>query len=165
MLVEPILQSLHSTHAANIGDSYELSIGHICAPAQHTSGVEPKAPKTFWLRVKEALIDKRLPATQKYMAGRLDIEQPSISDWNKPGGFPEMARVVEIGKMLNVCVEWLYTGRGPKRLPPTDSLAQQLWALWDRLDDATKGEIVGLARGRARPVEANPLIDATLEPP
>jgi hypothetical protein len=108
--------------------------------------VAQKTTQTFWQRVKIALKEKRLPPTQAYIAKRLRIKQPSISDWNKPGGFPEMGRVVEIAVMLDVTVDWLYTGREPMRIHPPDALGQRLWSLWSRLDDAVKGELIGIAR-------------------
>lgn len=98
------------------------------------------------MRVREALEDARLPATQKYVADKiLHVRQPSISDWNKDGGFPTLENAIALAKKLNVCVEWLYTERGPKRPTPEDSTAQRLWDVWDQIDDVTKGELIGIA--------------------
>lgn len=107
--------------------------------------------KTFWERLKQGLQEAGKPATQTHVAKVLGIEQPSVSEWNKPGGYPEMARAVEIADYAGVCVEWLYSGKGPIRPPPFDALAQRLWSLWGRLDEATKGELVGIASKSAAP--------------
>lgn len=116
--------------------------------------------RTFWSRVQEALRTAGKPDTQTHLATVLKIEQPSISDWNKPGGFPIVERVIEIARYADVCVEWLYTERGPKHPPPVDPTAQQLWEIWPRLDDVSKGEILGRAIERAGP----PRIDGAVEP-
>jgi DNA-binding XRE family transcriptional regulator len=108
-----------------------------------------KPARTFWARTKEALNEAKLPATQVYVAKLLGVAQPSISDWNKPGGFPTLENGIKLAQKLNVCVEWLYTERGPKRPVPADSVAQRLWDAWPLLDDVTKGELVGIATSRA----------------
>jgi transcriptional regulator with XRE-family HTH domain len=100
--------------------------------------------------VKEALEDRRLPATQVFVAKRLGVKQPSISEWNSEGGFPTIDRAVELANWLGVTVEWLLTERGPKRPLPQDATAQRLWDIWPELDDVTKGELVGTALGRLR---------------
>lgn len=108
-----------------------------------------KSKRTFWERVKEVLQDAGLPDTQKYVAEKiLQVKQPSISDWNKPGGFPTVQNAVLLAQHLNVCVEWLFTERGPKRPAPQDVAAQRLWDVWPFLDDVTKGELIGLASAR-----------------
>lgn len=71
--------------------------------------------RTVLSRLKEAAADMRKPTTQKYIASLLDIRQPSVSDWNKPGGAPKLEHAVILATKLNVCVEWIYTERGPKR--------------------------------------------------
>lgn len=133
----------------NIGDSYFLSIGHTFEAPRQNSRMSKKTSRTFWARVKEAMEDRGLSATQANAAKLIGIQQPSISDWNKPGGFPSVENAVDLALRLNVCVEWLFTERGPKRPAPTDDAAQRLWAVWDQLDDLTKGEIIGTAKSRA----------------
>lgn len=104
--------------------------------------------RTFWLRVKEALHDKGWPETQKYAAQIAHVKQPSVSDWNKPGKTPELDTAVDLALQLGVCVEWLYTERGPKHPgPPGDKVAQQLWSMWGDLSDDGKRDLLGFARG------------------
>lgn len=106
--------------------------------------------RTFWARTKEALEDARLPATQVYVAKRLGVKQPSVSEWNLEGGFPTLENTISLARLLGVNVEWLLTERGPKRPLPQDATAQRLWDIWTQLDDVTKGELVGIASGRLR---------------
>jgi DNA-binding XRE family transcriptional regulator len=141
-------QALSRCMDANIGDSYSASIGDSFGALGQHQRMQKKAVRTFWIRVKEALEDSKLPATQAYVAKFLHVAQPSVSDWNKAGGFPTLENAIKLAHHLHVCVEWLYTENGPKRPLPPDVVAQRLWDLWPRLDDATKGEIVGIARAR-----------------
>lgn len=102
--------------------------------------------RTVWARIKEALHDKKLPATQVYAAKMIGVEQPSVSDWNKSGMYPSMENAVALAKRLGVCVEWLLTERGPKHPgPPGDEHAQELWAIWEFLPTKVKGDLIGAA--------------------
>lgn len=106
--------------------------------------------RTFWARTKEALEEAHLPATQVYVAKRLGVRQPSVSEWNVEGGYPTLENAISLAKLLNVNVEWLLTERGPKRPLPQDATAQRLWDIWTQIDDVTKGELLGIASGRLR---------------
>jgi hypothetical protein len=67
-------------------------------------------------------------------------------------GSPTMARAREIAEKLDICVEWLLTERGAKRPKPEDEQASRLWELWPRLDLGTRGELIGMAIAKARPL-------------
>jgi hypothetical protein len=136
-----------------VGETYGKAIGDTDDVGPHTSGVQRRPIRTVWERVEEALRERRLPTTKAYVASFLDIKPPSINDWTKPGGFPTMENTVKLASRLGVNSEWLLTEKGPKRPLPQDALAQRLWEYWPDLDDATKGELVGMAReasGRLR---------------
>lgn len=132
----------------NIGDSNIGARGYPYRTLRHTFRVAKYATRTVWARVKEALGEAQLPATQAYIAKRLGMSQPSVSEWNLEGGFPTIENTISLAKLLNVNVEWLLTERGPKRPLPQDATAQRLWEMWTQLDDVTKGELVGIASGR-----------------
>ena len=102
---------------------------------------------TFWLRLKEVLRESDLDFTQKGAARLAGVAQPSVSDWNKPGGWPELETGITLAKKLGVCVEWLYTGRGPKYpLGDGDPYSEHLGRLWPRLTEQVRADIVALAR-------------------
>lgn len=104
-------------------------------------------PKTFWLRLKEALKEAQKPPTQIYAADMVGVKQSSVSLWNKPGGVPELEKVLIFAKRLNVCVEWLYTGRGAKHPEPaSDEYMEVLKGLWPRVPEDTKRDLIGAAR-------------------
>ena len=136
----------------NIGDSYVLSIGQTNVDVGQAVYVDKKTNRTFWSRVQEALADAKRPVTQVEAARIARVTQPTVSDWNKPGGYPTIENAVSLGRGLNVCVEWLLTERGPKNPgPPAEADAQELWSLWPHLDDRTKVRIVTIASENARP--------------
>ena len=143
--------SRSSATAQTIGDSYAASIGHTYSGSQQNAAVVRRPTRTFWQRLKEALRDAGKPATQAYAASLLGIEQPSVAEWNRPGGYPTVKNAVVLAEKANCCVEWLFTERGPKRPTPVDETAERLWNLWPQIDDITKGEIVRLAIERAPP--------------
>jgi hypothetical protein len=123
--------------------------------------------RTFWERAREALEDAaragktygglRIKPTQVFAAKIADVKQPSVSDWNKPGKGPELENALRLATALDVCVEWLYTERGPKRPGiPLDTYAQQLWELWPQLSEGERGKLLGLALGKVSSIEQNP---------
>lgn len=96
-------------------------------------------------RIYEALRDAGKPATQSQIAELLKIKQPSVSEWKT--SLPSLKHGLTLAQKLNVCVEWLYTERGPKRPgAPLEWVAQELWDLWPRLPEATKQQILGHAK-------------------
>jgi hypothetical protein len=159
--------SLESFHPANIGDSDIVSIGQTYTSLLQTRQMEKKpAIRTFWDRVKEALGDAakakrthngvRIKPTQVFAAKIAEVKQPTVSDWNKPGKGPELENGLKLAFALDVCVEWLYTERGPKRPGiPLDTYAQQLWELWPHLQEGERGKLLGIALSKAPSIEQN----------
>jgi hypothetical protein len=147
---------------SNIGESYTASIGQSYPVFRDTQEVHRRPKKrTVWERVKEALHDASLPATQAEAAKIAQVKQPSVSDWNKQEGYPEMANAVRLAERLNVCVDWILTGREPKKPgPPAEPLAQELWGLWAHLDEDTKRDLLGFARTKRLPAQPPPSPEA-----
>jgi hypothetical protein len=129
----------------NIGQTCFLSIGSTYGLLCEPFSMRKKIEGTVWARVKEALQDAGLPATQTNAARIAQIEQPSVSLWNKPNKFPEIESAVAIAQRTGVCVEWLFTGRGPKYAVPADQTAAQLWRYWPHLTPEIRGMLVGIA--------------------
>lgn len=129
----------------NIGISYTPSTGHSYAPARKT----PKMEKTVLDRALEALADADRPATQKEIGRIVGIAQSSVSLWRNGG--PKLENAITFCKKVGVCVEWLYTGRGPKYAPPADSLTDELLTAWAGLPPDLKSQLVGFAKGLKPP--------------
>lgn len=121
------------------------------------------------MRLQKALIAAKRPATQTDAAKQLGVEQPTISGtWNKPGRAPEMDKVLAMALELNVCVEWLYTGRGPMHpAVALDAYGEELLGVWHQLDEKTKWIITGYAVAKASGIEedASPFVASPLAAP
>lgn len=132
----------------NITETDKWSIGRTYAVFRHTAGMSRSASSTgtVWSRIKEALKDAKRRPTQNEAAAIAKVRQPSVSDWNKPDQYPSIESTVLLARTLGVCVEWIYTGRGPKR-PGTalDQHAERLLRAWPLLNDETKAHLVGYA--------------------
>ena len=140
----------------SIGDSYANATGQTYPLLVQTRDVQ-KRTQTVWERVKEALAEKRLPDTQKYVAEKvLHIRQPSISDWNKPGGYPTMENAVRLSEYLDISVEWLLTGRGPKYVPGDDPESDALHRLWRGMDGMARSRLLAHAQILATPLPDEP---------
>lgn len=144
--------------AANISETHVLSTSHTYIGLSNTEEMAKKPnPRTFWARLQEALADDGKATTQEFAAKFAGVSQPSVSLWNRPGKVPELETGIDLATRLKVCVEWLYTERGPKRPGiPDDQYAQALWAVWNRLDNDTKRDLVGAARIAAKPPGDDP---------
>lgn len=79
--------------------------------------------EAFGARFKEA-INGRFPEWddkgkgQVYAAKKLSIQQSTVSDYINGKKMPAMDTACELSVALNVSLEWLMTGRGPKQVPP-----------------------------------------------
>lgn len=115
--------------------------------------------RSFWLRVQEAMRDKGMEPTQKAAGALIGISQPSVNKWTK-GGLPKMEHCVALAAKLNVCVEWLYLERGPKR--PMDEESAYLLNTFnllksDRLKDKALAYLDALVdRGPERDNDTDP---------
>lgn len=119
--------------AVNIGKSYAQSIGRTYINFPHAPYMQAASKKTFWERVVEALHDMGIDEDQQTVVAKLiKIKQPSVWEWTD-GGEPSMKNARLLALALNVCVDWLLTGRGDKHPIPSDPEAQELWELWCRV--------------------------------
>jgi DNA-binding XRE family transcriptional regulator len=137
----------------NIDYSYVLSTGHSYEWPPQAWWMVDYAKMSPLERIQEAMRDAGKGVTQGAIAKQFGISQPSVHEWG--AGTPELQRAIQIGQTLNVCVEWILTGRGPKRPgPPMEIAAQKLWDLWGRIPELERGELIGLAEARASPSRA-----------
>lgn len=126
----------------NIRLPYTSAIGSPYTPFEHNPDVLKSKERTFLDRALEALRDRypRERPTQVRLAKIAGVSQPAAREWGLPDRAPDHARVLKIAKETGVCVEWLYTERGPK-YPPTQSDADPFLKDWNNLDPATRGQI------------------------
>lgn len=109
----------------------------------------PKTPHDpgFWTRAKEAMNGNKVFSNyQTEIAGLLKIKQPSVYEWEAGESMPSIRNTIKLATRTNVCVEWLYTGRGAKHPgPPDEPLAKKLWSAWGNLTDEEKSELCAYA--------------------
>lgn len=70
----------------------------------------------------------RLPqhGRQTALAKLFGVKQPAANKWFNSKGLPELATAIAIAKWAAVNVEWLLTGRGPKKGATVDMKAMVL---------------------------------------
>jgi CI repressor-like protein len=138
----------------NIGDSYANAIGRTYGGIGNTSGMKKE-------KLNETVVDRALRAAKLKFKRRVtlaeigkwagNVKQPSVSEWRQPGRNPSIENVKSLALELDVCVDWLLTGREPMYAGrPSDEALMRLLDYWPFLDDFTKGEILGQAHHVAR---------------
>jgi hypothetical protein len=136
--------------SAFIGDSYFLSIGrNYERPLHALEMLRPDKSKSFFDRVLDAAHEKLGgKVTQVRIANLIGVKQPSVYEWRT--GAPKIENGVEIANKLDVCVQWLYTGDGPRHpwdtIAPEDPRLRELLALWNQLEDPERKALLGVAR-------------------
>jgi len=104
--------------------------------------------KTVFMRMADAIGTDEKPASQadiiRAFKPQYKISQSSVSKWAN-GGFLQFEKAIYFCQRYNVCVEWLYTGRGPKHPDSARSELDSLMVILDDLDDDTRKEIEAYA--------------------
>ena len=62
--------------------------------------------------------------SQAELARRISVTQPSVAEWESGRKAPSMKNLMLLAKLLDVGFEWLSTGRGEMRLPPSLSVSE-----------------------------------------
>lgn len=94
----------------------------------------PGVETDFWKRLTAAWGARGLPVTQLGIAKKLGMSQGSVGRWKRGPGLPELDVVRDLAKKGDVCIEWLLTGRGPKRPMLIDEETNELLEAWRRLN-------------------------------
>lgn len=126
----------------SIGNAYRCAIGH--SYNEHMHALSMAKRRSFLERATEALREKypREKATQAKLAAIAGVKQPSVNDWKE--GYPTMDTGVRLAQSLGVCVEWLFTERGPKH-PAAMPDKEDLSSIWPHLDERKKAEVARFA--------------------
>ena len=75
-------------------------------------------------RLREACAEAGLATTQPALARAFDLSTTTIWHYLNGEKLPSMAKAIEIAGKLGVCVEWLLTGNGPKRVGDVIDISQ-----------------------------------------
>ena len=70
----------------------------------------------IYKRLNEACNDRGIQpwGRNQVLRKELHVSQPAVSKWLTGKGYPSIETLVQIAKFLQVNVEWLITGQGPK---------------------------------------------------
>lgn len=83
---------------------------------------EVKEPTREWIeigyRLKMAFAEAGLGDTQVDIAKALKVSQMTVSYWIRGIKIPPIHTGVVVASKCGICVEWLYTGKGPKHPEP-----------------------------------------------
>jgi len=125
-------ERLHNSEG--IGLPYEYAIGAPYRTFAENWSMAKTRERTFLERALEALKERypRERPTQVRLAKIAGVSQPAVFEWGLPGRAPAHSQVLLLAKTLNVCVEWLYTERGPKNpavIQDAESFVQTFQAL------------------------------------
>jgi hypothetical protein len=103
--------------------------------------------KTFWERLTEAWGRRSLPTTQLGIAEKLGMSQGSVGRWARGEGLPELDVVRTLALEGDVCIEWLLTGRGPRKPQPMDEETIELLEVWSKLNSNGRHHVRIAAQG------------------
>lgn len=134
--------------------------------APQNDGV-PKSAKTsgLWNRFLDALTDLPHPKSddQTVIGKQIGVGQTMVSSIKTGDKNPGMDTAIAMAGYADMCVEYLLTGKGPKRpWGGVDADFQRLVQFWESLDDTGRGELLKRAdelfrlQGQARR-PSNPL--------
>lgn len=98
-----------------------------------------------WERISEAM-DRAGITSQRQLAIKLGISNVSVNGWANCKFMPTMEHMLKIAAWGRVCVEWLWTGRGPKT--PLDKNLAELLDELEALPPERREEILRFARFR-----------------
>lgn len=138
--------------SASITSGYHTSItdgfGDVCQASDM-----PTDPKTPYERIQARMREKwpkkwpegkKIP--QRAVAELMGVSQPSAHKWMH-GGEMDMETAKHCALKIDVCVEWLLTGRGDKfPLTSPDSLLQEIIQATLALSDPQRMELLNYAR-------------------
>lgn len=141
----PELQSLHGQE--DIGLPYRDAIGESYEAFGQNWPMARLKDRSFLARALEALGERypRERPTQVRLAKIAGVSQPAVHEWGLPNRAPEHDSVLKLAHELNVCVEWLYTERGPKRPQKPAESADPFLQQWDNLPAEVRQQIARYA--------------------
>lgn len=127
--------------------AYANAIGRSYDAFSHNWVMAKPRERTFLERALEALKDRypRERPTQTRLAKITGVSQPAVFEWGLPGRAPDHAKVLKLATELNVCVEWLYTERGPKHPQKLVDSPEPFLRDWDKLDPDIRRQIARYA--------------------
>lgn len=103
--------------------------------------------------------------TQLAMKQKLGVGQSDLSRYKSGDRTPTLRQAIQLAEKMDVSVEWLLTGRGPRiPLPEVPESLEELALIWPKLTPKMQNEITGYAKlSRAQTSTASPERHAEVE--
>ncbi len=71
---------------------------------------------------------------QTFVARMFGVSQKGARKWLEAEGFPTLETAIQIARKLNISLEWLMTGRGPKRIMDHENIElARMIELWFKM--------------------------------
>jgi transcriptional regulator with XRE-family HTH domain len=102
----------------------------------------------FAARLNEVCTDKQLPlerGRQTELAAIFGVSPNAARKWLRGDGLPELSVAIKIAKWAGVHVEWLLSGRGPKRIG-VDAKSLVLGEVIQELPEADRQQALDFVR-------------------
>lgn len=137
--IDPYITVL-DTSASTQGD---IKIKH---PKRMPAAAETSA---LWQRFEEACLEAKpqKKIDQQTLAGKIKASQSTISNWKRGQKKPPIGRGIALADYAGICVEFLYTGKGPRT--PWGDMSRPLAILveaWEELDPAERDKLLEYAQ-------------------
>jgi hypothetical protein len=134
-----------------VTDSFQMSTPQSYQHAEYAQGMD-KEGREFALRFNQAVAAAGLPTAQVPLGKRLGVSGPMARAYKTGEKLPAMSTAIRIANILNVCVEWLLTGRGPMK--PGEVAKDDVLDL-SGVDTETKAAVRALLHAIGQPKAAN----------
>jgi len=105
----------------------------------------------FGERLRLACEAAGVPATQAALSRLFGVSTTIVWHYLNGEKLPSMGKAIQIATKLNVCVEWLLTGRGPMNPAPSPEDVLDL----SRLPPAAKSQLKALVDTLSQPTDQN----------
>lgn len=162
-----MVRNIGAIDVQSIGETVAESVARIWERSGTPMPKGPPSTWTMWERVKEALLANDMRGLQSEAAEIAARGQGTVAEWNTPHGRASIDATVRLGKALDYCVEWLLTGRGPRR--PTlefvdDAAAHELLRVWQLLPEEERLNLLIYARVAHALAQAKRAVKESKEP-
>lgn len=109
-----------------------------------------------WGRIEEAM-DRASISTISELARRLGVSQPTVSGWKSGEHLPDLHRMAEISKLSGLCVQYLWTGHGPRLSGPSDeAYVRKIVHILDSLPESQRDEVLRFAEFHSQQLQGTP---------
>ena len=105
----------------------------------------------IWGRVVEATNQMQDVDRSPFLQKACGVSQPSVSKWKNGINTPSLTNCIDISIATGVCVQWIYTGEGPKMIEPAeDSKIAALLDILRELNEDDRAEVLNFAAFRQK---------------